>query len=212
MKHIAMYVLDGNSDLYNLVRCISIGILYLGSTACVSLASEILHTLYKLKHLFLVGTYTGRCDLKLPASLEFICLYKVECSSEWLCSVLITISSLGHPAMLKLGNVVLQSSKETHSGEPQTHVSDLRSEILSRDMSNIMISMKYVSKELFDILWDTSIGIIELEMADCVSLASDIVSTLSKLTHLILSGTYTGRCFAACFTDVFLSEESGMFI
>ncbi|KAH3715787.1 hypothetical protein DPMN_058500 [Dreissena polymorpha] len=195
MKHIALFVHDGNSDLYNLVRCISIEKLLLGSTACVSLASEILHTLNKLKQLFLMGTYTGRCDLKLPASLKCIRLDKVECSSDWLCSVLITICSLGQPVELQLGNVVLQSSKETHSGEPPAHVSDLRSEILSCDMSNIMIIVKYCSKELFDILRDTSIGILELEIADCVSLASEIMFTLSKQTHLILSGTYTGRSF-----------------
>ncbi|KAH3796556.1 hypothetical protein DPMN_150125 [Dreissena polymorpha] len=73
-------------------------------------------------------------------------------------------------------------------------MSDLRSEILSHDMSNIEILVKNGSAQLFELLRDTSIGILVLRTADCASLASEILHTLNKLTKLYLWGTYTGRC------------------
>ncbi|KAH3718348.1 hypothetical protein DPMN_061151 [Dreissena polymorpha] len=38
----------------------------------------------------------------LPASLQRIYLQQVECSSEWLYSLLITLSTLGHPVEFEL--------------------------------------------------------------------------------------------------------------
>ncbi|XP_052224344.1 uncharacterized protein LOC127839995 [Dreissena polymorpha] len=90
-----------------------IGNLDLGSAECASLASEILHTLNKLTRLYLQGTYTGRCNLKMPDLLNNPC------------------------------------------EEPHIHLSDSRSEIVSRDLSNIGISVKNGSKELIEILRDT---------------------------------------------------------
>ncbi|XP_052235639.1 uncharacterized protein LOC127847643 [Dreissena polymorpha] len=198
MKNVILAVTDGNIDLDHLIRCSSIGKLYLDNAACASLASEILQTLYKLTTLYLWGTYTGRCDLKLPASLQCISLQKGECSPEWLCSLLITLSSLDHPVECELWDVVLQSSGDTLGDELNTHVSDFRSEILSNDMSNIEILVENGSKELFEILRDTSIGILDLRTADSASLASKILHTLNKLTKLYLRGTYTGLQKVEC--------------
>ncbi|KAH3803162.1 hypothetical protein DPMN_156863 [Dreissena polymorpha] len=61
-------------------------------------------------------------------------------------------------------------------------------------MSNIEILVKTDTKELFEILRDTSIGFLDLRTAYCASLASAILNTLNKLTKLDLWGTYTGRC------------------
>ncbi|KAH3747751.1 hypothetical protein DPMN_182181 [Dreissena polymorpha] len=194
MSNIKILVKNGSKELFEILRDTSIGMIALRTADSVLLASEILHTLYKLTTLYLWGTYTGRCDLKMPASLQCISLVRGECSSEWLCSLLITLSSLDHPVECELWDVVLQSSGDTLGDELNTHVSDLRSEILSNDMSNIKILVKNGSKELFEILRDTSIGILNLRTADCASLASDILHTLNKLTKLYLWGTYTGRC------------------
>ncbi|KAH3750055.1 hypothetical protein DPMN_184571 [Dreissena polymorpha] len=101
--------------------------------------------------LCLVGTCTGQCGLKLPFSLQCIILEDVECSSEWLCSLLITLSSFDHHVTCKLFDVVLQSSGYTLGDESHTHVSDLRSEIMSHDMSKIEIMVTNGSKELFQI-------------------------------------------------------------
>ncbi|KAH3786372.1 hypothetical protein DPMN_164479 [Dreissena polymorpha] len=103
------------------------------------------------------GTYTSRCDLRLPASLQCIGLQKVECSSEWLCSLLITLATLDHPVECELWDVVLQPCEEARGDESHKHVSDLRSEILSRDLSNIKILVNNDSMALFEILRDSSI-------------------------------------------------------
>ncbi|KAH3751252.1 hypothetical protein DPMN_185805 [Dreissena polymorpha] len=194
LSYVEIIVKNGSKELFELLRDTSIGILNLISANCASLASEILHTLNKLTKLYLWGTYTGRCDLKLPASLQCISLPEGECSSEWLCSLLITLSSLDHPVMCELWNVVLQSSEEARGDEAHTHISDLRSQILSHDLSNIELLVNHGSAELFELLRDTSIGILALRTAYCASLASEILHTLNKLTKLYLRGTYTGRC------------------
>ncbi|KAH3796688.1 uncharacterized protein LOC127838960 [Dreissena polymorpha] len=194
LSNIELFVKNGSAELFELLRDTSIGILGMMTADCASLASEIILTLNKLTKLYLLGTYTGRCDLKLPASLEYISLPDGGCSSEWLCSLLITLSSLDHPVECKLWNVILQSSEVTRGDEAHTHISDLRSEILSHDLSNIEILVKNGSAELFELLRDTSIGILSLMTAECTSLASQILHTLNKLTKIYLQGTYTGRC------------------
>ncbi|XP_052222411.1 uncharacterized protein LOC127838614 isoform X1 [Dreissena polymorpha] len=194
LSNIEILMNNGSKELFELLRDTSIGILDLRTANCASLASEILHTLNKLTKLYLRGTYTGRCDLRLPASLQCISLVDVKCSSEWLCSLLITLSSLDHPVKCELWNVVLQLSEDIRGDEAHTHISDLRSQILSHDLSNIKILVKNGSRELFELLRDTSIGILKLRTADCASLASEIIHTLNKLTKLYLRGTYTGRC------------------
>ncbi|KAH3690785.1 hypothetical protein DPMN_191986 [Dreissena polymorpha] len=194
LSNIEILVVNCSMELFEILRYSSIGILTLRSVDCVSLASEILHTLNKLTKLYLCGTLTGRCDLRLPASLQCISLQKVECSAEWLCSLLITLSSLDRPVECELWDVVLQPCEEAHGDDTHIHVSDLRFEILSRDLSNIEILVVNCSMGLFEIFRDSSIGILDLRTADCVSLASEILHTLNKLTNRYLSGTYTGRC------------------
>ncbi|KAH3750061.1 hypothetical protein DPMN_184577 [Dreissena polymorpha] len=142
-------VTNGSKELFELLRYTRIGILGLRTADCASLASEILYTLNKLTKLFLWGTYTGQCDIKLPASLQCISLQKVECSSEWLCSLLITLSSFDHPVTCELCDVVLQSSGYTFGDELHAHVSDLRSEIMSHDMSKIEIMDKMAVRNCF---------------------------------------------------------------
>ncbi|KAH3775289.1 hypothetical protein DPMN_176690 [Dreissena polymorpha] len=194
MKTIVLVERHGNNDLFNFLRCTSIGKLCLKTADCASSASEFLPTLNKLTELLLCGAYTGRCDLKLPASLKHVSLVECECSSQWLCSLLIALSSLGHPAVCHLWDFVLQLCVEARGGDNHIHLSDLRSDIESRDLSNIGISVHNGSLELIEILRDTSIGFLDLCRADCASLASEILHTLNKLTTLSLRGSYTGRC------------------
>ncbi|XP_052229033.1 uncharacterized protein LOC127843215 [Dreissena polymorpha] len=194
MSNIEILVKTGSKELFEILRDTSIGILNLPTAESASLASEILHTLNKLTKLYLWGTYTGRCDLKMPASLQCISLQSVECSSEWLCSLWITLSSLDHQVECVLWDVVLKSNEEASGNESHSYLLDLRSELLAHDMSNIEILVKTGSKELFEILRDTSIGILNLPTAESASLASEILHTLNKLTKLYLRGAYTGRC------------------
>ncbi|XP_052254821.1 uncharacterized protein LOC127860637 [Dreissena polymorpha] len=194
LSNIEILVENGSKELFELLRDTSIGILHLMTANCASLASEILHTLNKLTKLYLLGTYTGRYDLRLPASLQCISIGEGECSSEWLCSLLITLSSLNHPVKCELWDVVLQLSEDIRGDKAHTHISDLRSQILSHDLSNVEIFVNNCSKELFELLRDTSIGILHLMTANCASLASEIFHTLNKLTELYLRGTYTGWC------------------
>ncbi|KAH3801168.1 hypothetical protein DPMN_154815 [Dreissena polymorpha] len=194
MKNITLFVKQGNTDLYGLLNGTSIAELILCGAGDCSLASEILHTLNKLTQLGLRGIYTGRCDLRMPASLQCISLWEVKCTSEWLCSLLITMSSLDRPVECELWDVVLQPWEEGLGDNSYINVSDVRSEILSRNLSNINILLANGSIEIFEIFRDTSIGILDLRTADCFSLASEILHTLNKLTKLYLWGIYTGRC------------------
>ncbi|XP_052237781.1 uncharacterized protein LOC127849098 [Dreissena polymorpha] len=159
----------------------------------VSSCSYVLPSLSQLTYLRIEDTSFLQ-DISLPETIQTIFLSKCECSSEWLCTLLITLSSLDHPVECELWDVVLQLSEDIRGDEAHTHISDLRSEILSHDLSNIELFVKNGSKELFELLRDTSIRILKLMTDNCASLASEILHTLNKLTELYLLGTYTGRC------------------
>ncbi|KAH3811107.1 hypothetical protein DPMN_139510 [Dreissena polymorpha] len=165
MSQTAILVKNGSSELFEIFRGTNIGILTLKSTDCASLASQILHTLKKLTKLVLWGTYSGRCTLQLPDTLQCISLQEVECSAEWLCSLLISLSSLDHSVQCELYDVVLQSCEDASGYDSHVHVSDLRSEILSCDMSLIEIYLNNGSFELFEICRGTNIGILKLKTA-----------------------------------------------
>ncbi|KAH3699492.1 hypothetical protein DPMN_074448 [Dreissena polymorpha] len=194
MSYINVLVDKGSKELFKIFRHTSIGILDLRNADCVLQISDILPTLSKLEKLYLWGTYTGHCDLQLPASLHCVSLQTGECSSEWLCTLSIKLSELGHPVECELWNFVVQSRGDDCDTYSNIPVSDVQSKLLSCDMSNINIFVDKNSKELFKIFRDTSIGILELRTADCVSHTSDILPTLSKLEKLYLWGTYTGHC------------------
>ncbi|KAH3752215.1 hypothetical protein DPMN_186828 [Dreissena polymorpha] len=194
LSNIEICVQNGSKELFEILRDTSIGILDLRTTDCASLASEILHTLSSLTKLYLRGTYTGRCNLKLPALLQGITMQTCECSSEWLCSLFIALSSLDRPVRCQLCDVQLKSIEVYHRDKSHTRVSDMRSELLSHNLSNIEICVHTGSKELFEIFRDTSIRILEVRTAECASLASEILHTLNKLRKLYLWGTYTGQC------------------
>ncbi|KAH3811213.1 hypothetical protein DPMN_139620 [Dreissena polymorpha] len=194
MANIQLRITHGNNALYDTLRCTSIEELSLHTPDDVSLASKIMYTLKKLTKLYLWGTYSERCTLQLPATLQCISLQRVECSAEWLCSLLIALSSLDHSVECELWDVVLQPCEDASGDDSHVHVSDLRSEILSCDMSLIEIYLNNGSVELFEILRGTNIGILTLTTAECPSLASKILYTLKKLTKLYLWGTYSERC------------------
>ncbi|KAH3770903.1 hypothetical protein DPMN_172201 [Dreissena polymorpha] len=168
MSNIEILVKNGIKELFEIFRDTSIGILDVINTDCVLQTSDILPTLSKLERLQLWGTYTGHCDLQLPASLHCISLQTGECSSEWLCSLLIKLSELDHPVTCELFNFVVQSRGEDCGTVSNIPVSDLRSKLLSCDMSNIKILVENGMKELFEIFRDTSIGILDVINTDCV--------------------------------------------
>ncbi|KAH3811180.1 hypothetical protein DPMN_139586 [Dreissena polymorpha] len=194
MSNMTIVVENCSVELFEILRDTNIGTLNLFTADCVSLASKILYTPKKLKKLILWGTYSERCTLQLPATLQCISLDKVECSAEWLCSLLIELSSLDQSVECELWDVVLQPCEDECGGDYQTHVSDLRSEMVSLDMSQTTILVKNGSSELFEIFRGTNIGILTLKSADCASLASQFLHTLKNLTKLVLWGTYSGRC------------------
>ncbi|KAH3753243.1 hypothetical protein DPMN_187877 [Dreissena polymorpha] len=194
MSNIEILVDSGSKELFEIFRDTGIGILDLRTADCVSLTSDILPTLIKLEKLYLWGTFMGRCDLQMPSSLNCVSLQTGECTSEWLCSLLINLSALGHLVKCELWNFVVQSRREVSDADSNKHGSDLRSKLLACDMSNIEILVDSGGKELFEIIRDTSIGTLDLITADCASQTSDILPTLSKLEKLLLWGTYMGRC------------------
>ncbi|KAH3811281.1 hypothetical protein DPMN_139690 [Dreissena polymorpha] len=117
MTHMTIYVENGSVELFEILRDTSIGILVLRTADCASSASRIMCTLKKLTKLFLWGTYSERCTVQLPKTLECISLQKVECSAEWLCSLFIALSSLEHSVQCEMYDVVLQSFEYSCGGE-----------------------------------------------------------------------------------------------
>ncbi|KAH3811280.1 hypothetical protein DPMN_139689 [Dreissena polymorpha] len=108
MSNMTIFVKNGSVELFEILRDTNIGTLNLFTADCVSLASKIMYTLKKLKKLILWGTYSGRCTLQLPDTLQCILLQEVKCSAEWLCSLLTELSSLDHFVECGLWDVVLQ--------------------------------------------------------------------------------------------------------
>ncbi|KAH3807460.1 hypothetical protein DPMN_135800 [Dreissena polymorpha] len=194
LSNIQILVKSGSKELFKIFSDTSIRILDIRSSDCVFKASDIFPTLCKLETVFLMGTYTSRCDLQLPASIQCISLQTGECSLDWLCSLLIKLSELNHPVECQLWNFVVQSRGEDCSADSNVHVSELRSKLLSCDLSNIAILVEQGSKELFEVFLDTSIGILNLRTADCIYQSLDILPTLRKLKSILLWGTYTGLC------------------
>ncbi|KAH3770861.1 hypothetical protein DPMN_172158 [Dreissena polymorpha] len=107
MSNIEILVENGSKGLFEIFRDTSIKILGLRNDDCVSQTLDILPTLIKLEKILLYGTYFGDCALQLPASLQCISLQTGECSSEWLYSLLIKLSALGHPVECELLNCVV---------------------------------------------------------------------------------------------------------
>ncbi|KAH3753208.1 hypothetical protein DPMN_187842 [Dreissena polymorpha] len=132
------------------------------------LASHILPTLSKLETLYLMGKYTGLFAIQLSESVQFIDLLSVECSTEWLCSLLIHFSASGNPIKCYILSIVQTSIEEPCNAVPNMHASVLRSKLLACDMSYIEICVIYGNKELFETFRDTSIGILDLQTADCI--------------------------------------------
>ncbi|KAH3735157.1 hypothetical protein DPMN_041618 [Dreissena polymorpha] len=184
MFNISIILNTVSKEVFGIFRDTSLGILDLRTSECVSQASEIIAKLFKLKKLHVWGTFMSRCVFQLPSSLQDISLQNVDCSSERLCSLLITLSSCGHPVTCALMNVVFQSSNNPFGEALETQASDLRSELISCDMSDITVILKSVSFEIFEIFRDTSIGILELRTSECASQASGIIATLWKLKTL----------------------------
>ncbi|KAH3753234.1 hypothetical protein DPMN_187868 [Dreissena polymorpha] len=193
MSNIEILVENGRKELFEIFRDTSIGILSL-RTASVTQLSDILPTLIQLKNLYLRGIFVGHCDLQLPASLHCISLQTGECSSEWLCSLLINLFALRHPVKCEFRSFVVQSCEGDFCADSNIQVSDLRSQLLECDMSNIEILVENGNKELFEIFLDTSIGILSLRTADSVVQASDILPTLIKLKNLYLRGISVVHC------------------
>ncbi|KAH3801190.1 hypothetical protein DPMN_154837 [Dreissena polymorpha] len=79
------------------------------------------------------------------------------------------MSSLDRPVKCELWDVVLQPCEDGLGDNSYINVSDVRSEILSRNLSNINILLANGSIELFEIFRDTSIGILYLGTAECFS-------------------------------------------
>ncbi|KAH3811039.1 hypothetical protein DPMN_139441 [Dreissena polymorpha] len=194
MTHMTILVENGSVDLFEILRDTGIGIMSLSNAESASYASKILYTFKNLTKLHLWGTFSGRCSLQLPVTMQCISLQKVECSAEWLCSLLSALSSLDHSLLCELLDVVFQPYEYSCGDDSQTNASDLRSEILSLDMRHMTMSVINGSVELFELLRDTSLGILDLKTADCASSASKILYNIKQLTTLHLWGTYNERC------------------
>ncbi|KAH3811452.1 hypothetical protein DPMN_139862 [Dreissena polymorpha] len=193
MSNITLHVKAGSSELFEMFRDTSIPVMSLGTAAAATNASEILPTLCKLEALCLWGSYIGRFDLQLPVSLQKLVFEEGYCSGEWLCSLMIALSSIGHPIWCKLYDIELLSSGVVDTSSSHIQPSEKISNFMSCDMSNIKLHVKAGSSELFEMFRDTSIPVLSLGTAAAATNASEILPTLCKLETLHLWGSYMGR-------------------
>ncbi|KAH3811453.1 hypothetical protein DPMN_139863 [Dreissena polymorpha] len=193
MSNITLHVKAGSSELFEMFRDTSIRVLSLGTAAAATNASEILPTLCKLEALHLEGSYIGRFDLQLPVSLQRLVFVEGYCSGEWLSSLMIALSSIGHTIWCELYDSELLSSGVVDTSSSQIQPSDKISNFMSCDMSNIMLHVKTGSSELFEIFRDTSIPVLSLGTTAAATNASEILPTLCKLEELRLFGSYIDR-------------------
>ncbi|XP_052259591.1 uncharacterized protein LOC127863953 isoform X2 [Dreissena polymorpha] len=191
MSRIKLIVENGNRDLYELLRGTSIEILELTTTDDVSLAADILPTLSKLETLNICGTFKDRGCVQFPPMLKRLNLCEVKCSTEWFGSLLIKLASLHHQVKCYLFDAAV-NNRYTEDGLVVS-MSDVHSELLSCDMSRIKLIVENGNRDLYELLRGTSIEILELTTTDDVSLAADILPTLSKLETLNICGTFKDR-------------------
>ncbi|KAH3803160.1 hypothetical protein DPMN_156861 [Dreissena polymorpha] len=181
MSNIEILVKTDKKELFEILRDTSIGFLDLRMADCSSLASEILHTLNKVTKLHLRGTYTGRCDLKLPASIQSITLQNAECSSEWLCSFFITLSEVHHQVDCTMFDFLVKTS-DTESGI-ERDITVIRSELLSCDLSHVKLNVEYNSIIPFELVRGTNINSLLLTADDDASLDLGTQSSFPGNSH-----------------------------
>ncbi|KAH3786034.1 hypothetical protein DPMN_164134 [Dreissena polymorpha] len=179
MSNIELHVKTCSRELFEMFRDTNIRTLALGTAAAVSHISQILPTLSKLETLDLSGSYLERCDLQLPLSLQTLYFLEGYCSPEWLCTLIIALSSLGHHIVCVLFNLELQSSSTVNTSSSQLQASELTTNLTSCDMSNIELRVKIGSRELFGMFRETNIRTLWLGTADAVSHASLILHSAS---------------------------------
>ncbi|KAH3825147.1 hypothetical protein DPMN_127020 [Dreissena polymorpha] len=122
---------------------------------------------------------TFKDKIVLPDTVKHFSLFTCTCNSVFLQRLLLHLSSFKHDVQCDL-RLVSATDCNTHLFE---------SEILASDMSNITLSVKQGNTELYGLLRCTSIGKLALLTDDDVALASNILSTLSKIKQLYLHGT-----------------------
>ncbi|KAH3786033.1 hypothetical protein DPMN_164133 [Dreissena polymorpha] len=121
-----------------------------------------------------------RCDLRLPGSLQIFTFQEGFCSKEWICRMMIALSSIGHPIKCQLRNLDLQPSGTFNTNSSQINDSEEISNLMSYDMSNIDLYVETVKREIFDIFSNTNMRTLSLGTADDASNSSQILPTLCK--------------------------------
>ncbi|KAH3754157.1 hypothetical protein DPMN_188820 [Dreissena polymorpha] len=195
ISNILLCVINCSIELFEIFRETNILNLSLCTPKTFALASEILPTLRYLSMLYLKGScYTGQCTVQVPSSLRVVSLMAIECETEWLCSLLIRLSSLGQRIECEITAMTLHKSVESRTTDRSVDTRVFRTKLLSCNMTNIAISVTNGSTDLFEILRNTSIARLLLRQAGEMLLTSNILTTLNNLNSLFFIETYMGRC------------------
>ncbi|KAH3748743.1 hypothetical protein DPMN_183193 [Dreissena polymorpha] len=194
MSNIELFVKTGSNALFEMFRDTSLRTLWIGTAAAASHVSQILPTLCNLETLHLWGYYMDRCDLQLPVSLQTLTFQEVFCSTEWLCSLMISLSAIGHRTICKMYHLELQPSDSDNTSNMQIQPYEIISNLNSCDMSNINLHVETGSRELFELFRDTNLNRLSLGTATAASHVSQILPTLCNLEKLYLWGSYMDRC------------------
>ncbi|KAH3828465.1 hypothetical protein DPMN_130438 [Dreissena polymorpha] len=191
MSNIKISITNGSHVVYEMLRETNIEILNLRTTDDLLLAATTIPTLTNLKELHIWGTYIVRGECMLTPSIELISLQNGTWSSEWLYSVLIRLSNIQHHVCFEVCNCLVVSNNETYQSDlegcvmrseifaaviadfaddSKTRNTILRSE-MSIDMSNIELGIMNGSSVLYDMLRNSSIGILNLRSTHNLALA-----------------------------------------
>ncbi|XP_052259589.1 uncharacterized protein LOC127863952 [Dreissena polymorpha] len=188
-------MIPAHHDLYRAFSDLNITELVLETYIDAPVLSDAIKSLSMLTYLRLT-----ECNLQyvlcVPVSLKHLELYKITCSAVYLSRLLVLLSSLDHSIQLFLCYCSLAfDNHKTNSAYDRANTDKLvvHSELLSCDMSRIDLLVINGSRDLYELLRGTSIGILALSTTDDVSLAADILPTLSKLETLHIRGTFKDR-------------------
>ncbi|XP_052218511.1 uncharacterized protein LOC127836095 [Dreissena polymorpha] len=127
----------------------------------------------------------------MPASLQCISFDDGECSSEWLCSFLITLSEVHHQVECTMFNFLVKTSDTESRIETDSTV--IRSELLSCDLSHVKLNVDHNSKVPFELIRSTNINSLLLTANDDASLDVVTQSSLTMLKEIRFKGIHMTR-------------------
>ncbi|KAH3702098.1 hypothetical protein DPMN_077100 [Dreissena polymorpha] len=174
MSNIELRVLKFHKQWFEMLRGTSIRSVQLKAVDDVSLTFVTQNTLPAFTEIRLQGTYLTDFNHTLPPTLQLIILQEGSCSSDWLYSLMLKLSTLNHAVRVYLNEYVVLQRREAIAKDPEPLMQ-------GADLSSVKLEVFKDCPELYETLPTmhiTSLNITKIEHTDLLS------QTLPLLTHL----------------------------